>query len=281
MSAPEDFTATEEGLRMLSRCISSLEDRQSKVVRLVLSLNVNPRRMRHEYYASIIERLSCTSPPTHFRLEETTLDAVSFIQSSVCNVACNHGSRLGEMYTAHQDQVFYRIAHFLMASATAAKTCLGDTSSSELDDLLIAIFSAYRSDEARKQLAHIAISASACAMADIHVLDSTYRRLDADVLTNDETGIWGLSLSYLISELQHFQTLRIQLEQDNVSFVEVAGKCLDLLGSQPNRSAIDTFVKVVSGSYDADDELKDLIRALKAFIPEDKVSQYPILDALP
>ncbi|PSR71592.1 hypothetical protein PHLCEN_2v12536 [Hermanssonia centrifuga] len=283
MSAPEDFTATEEGLRMLSRCISSLEDRQSKVVRLVLSLNVNPRRMRHEYYASIIERLSCTSPPTHFRLEETTLDAVSFIQSSVCNVACNHGSRLGEMYTAHQDQVplFLRVAHFLMASATAAKTCLGDTSLSGLDALLIAIFSADASYKTRKQRLHIAISASACAMADIHVLDFTYRHLDARVLTSEETRFWCSSLSRLIGELEHFQTLRIQLEQDNVSFVEVAGKCLDLLGSQPDRSAIDTFLKAVSRSMYEHYELKDLIRALKAFIPEDKVSQYPILDALP
>ncbi|PSR74226.1 hypothetical protein PHLCEN_2v10016 [Hermanssonia centrifuga] len=293
MSAPEDFTATEEGLRILSRCISSLEDRQSKVVCLILSLNVNPWRTWHEYYASIIERLSCTSPPTHFRLEETTLDAFSFIQSSVCNVACNHGSRLGEIYAAHKDQVpvFFRVAHFLMASATAAKTCLGDTSISlsGLDDLLIAIFSAKWSDKSTERRAHIAISASACAMADIHVLDSTYRRLDADVLTSYETIIWGVSLFHLIRKVQHFQTLRIQLEQDNVLFVEVAGKCLDLLGSQPDRSAIDTFVKVVSSSWGEtygmnwgeDYELKDLIRALKAFISEDKVSQCPILDALP
>ncbi|PSR74206.1 hypothetical protein PHLCEN_2v10028 [Hermanssonia centrifuga] len=269
MSAPEDFTATEEGLRMLSRCINSLEDRQS-IVRLILSLNVNPWRMWHEYYQSIFERLSCTSPPTHLRLEETISGAVDFIQSSICNGACDHGNGLGEMYTAHQDQVpvFFRVAHFLMASATAAKTYLGDTSLSGLDDLFLVIFSASMSWKARQQRFHIVISASACAMADIHVLDSTY--LDAGVLRRrDEAMTWYLSRSKLIGELEHFQTLRIQLEQDNVSIVAVAGKCWDLLGSHP---AIETLI--------SDCGLKDLIRALKPFIPEDKVSQFPILDAL-
>ncbi len=100
-------------------------------------------------------------------------------------------------------------------------------------------------------------------------------------LTWNETCNWGHSLSNLIDKLKHFQALRIQLEQDNVSIVEVAGKCLDLLGSQPDRCAIETFVKNSSMYEDYKYELKDLIRALKAFIPEGKVSQYPILDALP
>ncbi|THG96143.1 hypothetical protein EW026_g5635 [Hermanssonia centrifuga] len=64
---------------------------------------------------------------------------------------------------------------------------------------------------------------------------------------------------------------------------EAAGKCLDLLGSQPNRSAIETFtnLKVMSSLCGCTYELKDLIRALKACIPKDRVSQYPILNALP
>ncbi|PSR79396.1 hypothetical protein PHLCEN_2v7041 [Hermanssonia centrifuga] len=75
----------------------------------------------------------------------------------------------------------------------------------------------------------------------------------------------------------------MQLKQDNVSIVAAAGKCLDLLGSQPNRSAIETFtnLKVMSSLCGCTYELKDLIRALKAFIPKDRVSQYPILNALP
>ncbi len=132
--------------------------------------------MAYEGYRCVFERLhGASSPLMLFRLEETTSGAIDFIQSSVCNGGCVHGSGLGEMYAVHQDQVFFRVAHFLMASTTEAKTCLGETSLSGLDDLLIAIFSA--DAPTWKLRAHIAISASACA--DIRVLDSTYRHLDA------------------------------------------------------------------------------------------------------
>ncbi|PSR73253.1 hypothetical protein PHLCEN_2v10868 [Hermanssonia centrifuga] len=100
-----------------------------------------------------------------------------------------------------------------------------------------------------------------------------------ETTSGGEFGWWGLSLSDLIGEFKHFQTLQIQLEQDNVSIVAAAGKCLDLLGSQPDRSAIETFVKKTSRHWQ-EYEFKDLIRALKAFIPKDKVSRYPILDTL-
>ncbi len=104
-------------------------------------------------------------------------------------------------------------------------------------------------------------------------------QISAGIVLTGEFGWWGLSLFDLIGEFKHFQTLQIQLEQDNVSIVEAAGKCLDLLGSQPDRSAIETFVKKTSRHWQ-EYEFKDLIRALKAFIPKDKVSRYPILDTL-
>ncbi|THH00297.1 hypothetical protein EW026_g2221 [Hermanssonia centrifuga] len=327
---------TEEICRTLVRwCTgtSSTEDRQS-VIHHLLSLSGGLQITEYEGYRGVFERVhSASSPPMLFRMEETTSGAVNYIQSSVCNGACVHGSGLGEMYIAHEDQglVFSRVADFLMASATAVKTCLGETSLSGLDDLLVAIFSADPSREIKEQQVHIAISASSCAMADTHVLDSTYvdaigryRLLDTidDVfgqrsqqffdedfpmvavfnvaflhlhlmclqisanidLAERDTRMWSRSLSNLVDELKNFQTLRIPLEQDNDSIVAAAGKCLELLGSHPDRSAIETFINNLnlhSRWHESKPELRDLLHGLKAFVPEDKVSQYPILDALP
>ncbi|PSR73257.1 hypothetical protein PHLCEN_2v10872 [Hermanssonia centrifuga] len=197
---------TQESCRTLVRCTSSPEDRQSVIHQLLL-FSWDPQNMAYEGYRCVFERLhGASSPLMLFRLEETTSGAIDFIQSSVCNGGCVHGSGLGEII---------------------------------------------------------------------------------DLSPKAETGMWGHSLYRLIDKLEHFQTLRIQLEQDNVSaIVAVAGQCLDLLGSQPGRSAIENFIKDVSRaavyqrcfpSYG----LEDLIRGLKAFIPDNKVSQYPILDTLP
>ncbi len=103
-------------------------------------------------------------------------------------------------------------------------------------------------------------------------------------LAERDTRMWSRSLSNLVDELKNFQTLRIPLEQDNDSIVAAAGKCLELLGSHPDRSAIETFIinfNLHSRWHESKPELRDLLHGLKAFVPEDKVTQYPILDALP
>ncbi len=174
-----EHSMTEEGCRILVRCTSSPEDRQS-IIHQLLSLSSGPQITLYENYQGVFKRLhSASSPLMLFRMEETTSGTVDFIQSSVCNGACVHGKGFWEMYMAHQDQVpvFSRVAHFLMASATAAKSSLGETSLSGLYDLLYAISPTSVSAEATRQWTYIAISASACAMANIHVLDSTYHHL--------------------------------------------------------------------------------------------------------
>ncbi|PSR78468.1 hypothetical protein PHLCEN_2v7411 [Hermanssonia centrifuga] len=195
---------TEEGSRILARCTSSPENRQSIIVQL-LSLNFDPQHTEYESYPGVFVRPhSSSSPIMLFKLEEAVCGAADFIQNSSCDDACVHGRGLGEMFAAHRGQflIFSRVVRFLMASAMAAKTCLQDTSSSGLDELLLAIFSAdlvtlarapidpstsSTSDysylgtvtQIRNHCAHIVTSASECTLADMHVLDPTYCSLDA------------------------------------------------------------------------------------------------------
>ncbi len=145
-------TMTEDGRRILARCMSSLEDRWS-VIHLVLSLDPCAVPLTgYECYRGVSERLglriagsseSESSMPSRF--EEIADGAIHFIQASLCNDMYVHGHQLGELFAAHPGQflIFSRVICFLMASATTDKNCPQEIFSrlSGFDNILRTMFS--------------------------------------------------------------------------------------------------------------------------------------------